>query len=162
MSKIHTMPGHLIRRLHQISQSVFHTRMQELGLDLTPVQFAALSELAAQGGVDQATLAGRIAYDRVTLGGVIDRLEAKGLVTREISPTDRRARMLALSPKGAELLSRITDEVEAIQPAMLSGLTPDEQRQFIALAAKAAEGANSLSRAPMRTSATRRVLSKRG
>lgn len=151
MIHIHSMPGHLIRRLHQISQSVFHAHMQDRGIELTPVQFAALSVLAHHDGIDQATLAGLIAYDRVTIGGVVDRLEAKALVKREVSPKDRRARVLSLTDAGKALVDSAEASVIAVQDDMLCGLTPDERAQFIALAAKATEGANDLSRAPLRS-----------
>ena len=61
-------------RLHQISVEIFASRMAEAGIDLTPVQFAALTTVDDNPGVDQATLAGLIAYDKVTIGGVVDRL----------------------------------------------------------------------------------------
>ena len=85
------MAGHLIRRMNQISTHVFSQRMQAEGRDLTPVQFAALDTIIANPGIDQASVAARIAYDRATIGGVIDRLEQKGYVERTISRRDRRA-----------------------------------------------------------------------
>ena len=77
------MPGHLIRRLHQISVSIFSESVAEAGFDITAVQFAALSVLKDYPGIDQVTLAGMIAYDRVTIGGVIDRLEQKPVLDRK-------------------------------------------------------------------------------
>ena len=74
------MAGHLIRRLHQISTQVFTKTLQEAGLDLTPVQFAAMDAIAASPGIDQAGVATRIAYDRATIGGVVDLPAQKGLV----------------------------------------------------------------------------------
>lgn len=149
MDSIYTMPGHLIRRLNQISASVFAERMKAAGLDLTSVQFAALATLGAHPGLDQATLAGRIAYDRATIGGVVDRLEQRGLLTREVSPRDRRARVLSLTPEGLALRDRLIPLVRAMQPDLLPGLTEAERAQFVALAAKAAEAGNALSRAPL-------------
>ena len=150
MSEIYSMPGHLIRRLNQISVSIFQDRMAELGLDLTSVQFAALSTLEANPGIDQATLAGLIAYDRVTIGGVVDRLEAKGLLARIVNARDRRARQLALTPAGSALLTRVRPEVLAIQPEILPGLSDEERRIFLGLAARAAEVGNERSRAPLK------------
>lgn len=150
MSEIYSMPGHLIRRLNQISVSIFQDRMAELGLDLTSVQFAALSTLEANPGIDQATLAGLIAYDRVTIGGVVDRLEAKGLLARIVNARDRRARQLALTPAGSALLTRVRPEVLAIQPEILPGLSDEERRIFLRLAARAAEVGNERSRAPLK------------
>jgi DNA-binding MarR family transcriptional regulator len=151
MSEIYQMPGHLIRRLQQISVSVFTERMRAAGHDLTPVQFAALSAIRDNPEVDQATLAGLIAYDPVTLSGVIDRLQKKGLVSRAVSPRDRRARVIALTPKGEKLLTACQPSVWALQDDILAGLTPEERQTFLALLSKAASAGNDQSRAPLRT-----------
>src|SRR6056297_1440679 len=90
--EIYTMPGHLIRRLNQISVALFAERMAQAGLTLTPVQYAALSAVAAHPGIDQARVAGLIAYDRATLGKVVDRLESRGLLSRRTASHDRRAK----------------------------------------------------------------------
>lgn len=147
---LYALPGHLIRRLNQISVSVFAARMAELGLDLTPVQFAALTVLQANPGIDQATLAGLIAHDRVTIGGVVDRLEAKGLVDRTVSRHDRRARVLALTAEGEALLERVLPAVHAAQDGILAGLDVEERATFIGLLRKATDAGNALSRAPLR------------
>ncbi len=149
MHTIHSMPGHLIRRLNQIAASLFQDLMVDLGEDLTPVQYAAMAILAEESDIDQATLAALIAYDRATIGGVIDRLEAKGFVDRRIAPDDRRARRVALTAEGRALLARIDAPVAAMQERILSGLTEDEQTVFIALAAKATAAGNASSRAPL-------------
>jgi hypothetical protein len=59
--------GHLIRRLHQQSTQVFQARTQAAGFDLTSVQFAALDAIARQPGIDQASLAAIISFDRATI-----------------------------------------------------------------------------------------------
>jgi len=131
------MPGHLIRRLNQHSTAVFQDRCNEAGFDLTSVQFAAMSALDANPGIDQATLAGLIAYDRTTIGGVVDRLVRKGLVTRQVNETDRRARQLVLNDKGTQVLQEITVVVAKLQDEILAALSPEERRQFVQLAKKA-------------------------
>lgn len=151
MSIIHAMPGHLIRRLHQISTGLFQDRMARLGIDLTPVQFGALATLRDRPDIDQARLAGLIAHDRATIGGVLDRLQAKGLVARRIDPGDRRARLVRLTPAGAALLERVQPQVEALQHDILAGLTEAERASFVALAARVAAAGNDLSRAPLVT-----------
>ena len=135
------MPGHLIRRLHQLSTQVFMTRMREAGFDLTPVQFAALDALGDRPGTDQARLALAIGKDKATVGAVADRLEQKGLVVREASTSDKRALKLTLTPAGEELLEKTAPIVEELQKELLPGLNPDEYRQFIELATKAARAA---------------------
>ena len=88
--ELHDMAGHVIRRLHQQSTQVFVHRTQAAGFDLTPVQFAALDAIHAHPTTDQARVAEMIAYDRATIGGVIDRLEQKGWIHRVVSAQDRR------------------------------------------------------------------------
>lgn len=132
------MPGHLIRRLHQISTSVFAERMKAAGIDITSVQFAALTVLHEKPGIDQATLAQEIAYDRATIGGVVDRLERKGWVLRKVNQDDRRARQVTLTEEGTEMLAVVAPIVAALQADILAQLTLTERTAFIALASKAA------------------------
>lgn len=121
------MIGHMIRRLHQKSTQVFTKRMADAGHDLTAVQFSALDAIHSLPGSDQATIAEAIAYDRATIGGVIDRLERKGLVQRSISPKDRRARVLHLTPAGQNHYKDVLPVISALQEDILSGLTEDEK-----------------------------------
>ena len=147
--EIHNMAGHLIRRLNQISMSVFNERMKEAGQALTSVQFAAMNAVRANPGIDQAGLAGVIAYDRATIGGVVDRLEGKGLVKRVVNERDRRARTITLTPVGEAVLNEMIPVVRDFQDEILSGLTIEERGEFLRLAAKAADAGNHLSRAPL-------------
>lgn len=131
-----TAAGHLIRRLNQHSTQVFAMRVQAAGLDLTPVQFAALSVIADHPGLDQARVAAEIAYDRATIGGVIDRLEQKGYIARNVAAHDRRARELRLTEDGAAILDRIRPVVSALQAEILTGLDDGERARFLELAQK--------------------------
>ncbi|EBA09640.1 MarR family winged helix-turn-helix transcriptional regulator [Sagittula stellata] len=135
--KVHAMPGHLIRRLNQISTQVFSRHMADAGYDLTPVQFAALDAIIDRPGIDQASVAAAIAYDRATIGGVIDRLEQKGLVRREVSRHDRRAREVRPTDDGRTLFEASLPVVTALQDEMLHRLTEAERETFIVLARKA-------------------------
>lgn len=136
------MPGHLIRRLHQLSSQLFMQRMQAAGSDLTPVQFAALDALAAHPDTDQAGLAAAIAKDRATIGAVVDRLQQKGLIARSASTRDKRAKVLSLTDDGHALLLALTPVVEGLQRDSLPGLSDAEYRQFVALAARAVAAAD--------------------
>ena len=68
---------------------------------------------------------------------MIERLEHKGLVSRAVSPRDRRARQVRLTPAGQALLSDIEGLVADLQARILPGLSREERRQFLALAKKA-------------------------
>ena len=144
------MPGHLARRFQQIAVAVFLAEVGEAGFDLTPVQYAALSAIRTNPGIDQVTLAGLIAYDRTTITGVVDRLVQKGLLVRHASSRDRRARELQITEAGKRTLRGITPAVEAAQQTMLRGLTEKEGADLMRLLRKAIAAGNELSRAPLR------------
>jgi DNA-binding MarR family transcriptional regulator len=135
--RVHHMAGHLIRRLNQISTSAFTQRMQERGVDLTQVQFAAMDAIATFPGIDQAGVAAKIAYDRATIGGVIDRLEQKGYISRLVSKQDRRARVLRLTKMGERLFEEMLPEITDLQDDILTGLNQAERDWFLKLARKA-------------------------
>ena len=150
MKDLFEMPGHLARRFQQIAVAVFHAEVEAAGHDLTPVQYAALVALDAHPAIDQATLAGLIAYDRTTIGGVVDRLVQKGWVSRDVSPTDRRARELRLTGEGRHTMKSAEPAVEAAQQTMLRGLDKTEATTLLSLLRKAVDDGNELSRAPRR------------
>ena len=131
------MAGHLIRRLHQLSTQVFVQRTQAAGFDLTPIQFAALDAIHNHPGTDQATVAELIAYDRATIGGVIERLAQKGWVKRVVSERDRRARELSLTDEGAQIREALLPIVQDLQRDILEPLNAAERAQFLALARRA-------------------------
>jgi len=136
MLEIFDMPGHLVRRMNQMAVSLFMEETSKAGFNLTPVQYAALSAIKATPALDQATLANNIAYDRVTIGGVIDRLEKKELVRREISIEDRRARKLYLTPQGETILADASPVVRRMQTKLMEELDPSEQKVFLSLLRK--------------------------
>ncbi|PLX33458.1 MAG: MarR family transcriptional regulator [Hyphomicrobiales bacterium] len=127
----HDMAGHLIRRMHQRSTHIFMQHMQAAGLDLTPVQFAAMDAVRSHPGIDQIGVAQLIAYDRTTISGVIDRLVHKGLVARVVSRRDRRARELSLTEEGARLFAELLPVVRELQSEILANLDPSRQAEFL-------------------------------
>lgn len=145
------MPGHLIRRMHQAAGAIFDAQIAKHGYHLTPVQYAALTVIDAAPGLDQASLAAAIAYDRVTIGGVIDRLELKGFVRREIAKGDRRSRRLYIEASGKAILDGITPVVRAAQDDILKGLSDRESATLKRLLRKALDAVGDVRRVPSRT-----------
>lgn len=131
-----TMPGHLARRFHQVSTVLFDLEMRKAGISLTAVQYAALITIRDNPKIDQATLAGLIAYDRTTIGGVVDRLVEKGFVTRVSSDIDRRAKLLGVSEAGLDIIAQTTPMVEACQSRLVAALSPEEQALLTTLLGK--------------------------
>lgn len=127
------MAGHLIRRLQQHATQLFAQRTQAAGFDLTPVQFAALDAIGAHPAIDQARVAEMIAYDRATIGGVIERLEHKGWILRVVSERDRRARELSLTPQGKRILAALLPIVSDVQEEILAPLSNADRIRFLKL-----------------------------
>ena len=131
-------PGHLIRRAQQIAVAEFVREAAQH--DVTPVQFALMNAMMETPGVDQITLATRVAFDAATSGSVIGRLEAKGWVQREADPQDRRRKLLYLTPTGAKALQAMNPAVEAAQAHMLAPLSAADQKVFMRLLAQLVAG----------------------
>jgi DNA-binding MarR family transcriptional regulator len=106
------LPGHHIRRLHQIAVAISLQETEPQGV--APIEFAALPALADAPGMDQRGLARSIGLDSSTTGDVVDRLESRRLVVRHCLPDDRRVRLLTLTDAGYALLRGI---VPAMPPA---------------------------------------------
>ncbi len=133
MFEFQSMPGHLIRRAHQVATAVFAEAMADQAIDLTPFQFAALAAVGAHPGIDQASVARQAACDKATMGGVINRLVEKGLLRREQSKTDRRARVLELTEQGETVLNRTRAVVDDIQNRLTDGLSATERNTLVSL-----------------------------
>ena len=114
------LPGHHIRRLQQIAVAIFLQETESTGI--TPVQFAALQTVANSPGLDQRTLARSIGFDTSTIAGVIDRLEARGLMQRKASADDRRVRLLHITDAGRALLAEVQPGMQRAQQRMLAPL----------------------------------------
>lgn len=142
-----TLPGYQIRRLHQIAVAIFLQDTEAHGI--TPVQYGVLQAVYNQPGVDQRTLARTVGLDASTIGGVVDRLEARGLLARSLSPTDRRVRLLSLTEAGQRTRMAVVPAMAQAQHRMLAPLTAAEQAEFMRMLNLLVAANNELSRAPI-------------
>lgn len=148
LSSFSGLPGHLLRRCHQIAVAIF---LDESSIyDLTPLQFAVLIVLAEQGSQDQVTLGGEIALDRTTITVVVRNLEERGLIMRDKSGRDQRSKIVSITAQGQALLNEVLPAVHQAQARIMAPLTVEEGAQLLKLLDKLAEGNNELSRAPVR------------
>jgi DNA-binding MarR family transcriptional regulator len=109
----------------------FTARVAECNLSMS--QGKLVREL--QQAQSQRELARRLHYDPSNINALADSLEARGLVERRPDASDRRFRLLALTPEGERL--RTTLEANLAQPpSFLDRLTPAEQKQLLVLLAK--------------------------
>ena len=136
---LQNLPGHQIRRLNQISTYLFSKHMQDAGYDITPVQYAALLAIKVMPNSDQVQIANYISYDKVTIGGVIERLQRKGFISRAVNERDKRARILNITNEGIHMISQVDAVIEQIQQDILKMLDEEEQQTFLRLLRKATE-----------------------
>jgi MarR family transcriptional regulator, lower aerobic nicotinate degradation pathway regulator len=160
MDVVYTAPGYLFRRMQQIAVAIFVEECR--AFDLTPVQYAALVAIHTHPGIDATRLSAVIAFDRSTLGNVIERLEAKKLIERKPSAGDKRVKLLTLTKAGASLLRDIAPAVEQAQARMLQPLKAADRKALMALLSQLVDLNNEASRVPLRAEDALEHLGKSG
>jgi len=148
MDAVYTKPGYLFRRMQQIAVAIFVEECK--AYDLTPVQYAALVAIHTHPGIDATRLSAVIAFDRSTLGNVIERLEAKRYVERRPAREDKRVKLLHLTRSGATLLRSIMPSVDRAQARMLQPLKSADRKVLMALLSQLVDLNNEASRVPLR------------
>jgi DNA-binding MarR family transcriptional regulator len=146
MDAVYTKPGYLFRRMQQIAVAIFVEECRAL----TPVQYAALVAIRTHPGIDATRLSAVIAFDRSTLGNVIERLETKAWVERRSSREDKRVKLLYLTKAGETLLRDIMPAVDRAQARMLRPLKPADRKTLLALMTQLVDLNNEASRVPLR------------
>ena len=160
MDAVYAAPGYLFRSMQQIAVSIFVEECS--AFDLTPVQYAALVAIHTHPGIDATRLSAVIAFDRSTLGNVIERLESKELVERKPSQEDKRVKLLYLSKAGASVLRDIMPSVERAQARMLQPLKPADRKTLLSLLTQLVDLNNEASRVPLRAEDALEHLGKAG
>jgi MarR family transcriptional regulator, organic hydroperoxide resistance regulator len=98
-------------------------------LELSPPQAHALKVLRPGNPIAMRELANGLHCDPSNITGIVDRLEARGLVERRAAPGDRRIKTLVLTGGGVQLLGLLLDRLSEPPPA-IAALSADEQRLF--------------------------------
>jgi DNA-binding MarR family transcriptional regulator len=94
---------------------------------LTPPQLFALRQLDPDEPVPMRALATALNCDSSNVTGLVDGLEAQGLVERREAEHDRRMRMLVVTPRGREVRRRLFEAIQEV-PEALAGLSVADQR----------------------------------
>ena len=89
-----------------------------------------LSALAAGPRQTQLSLAQSLGLDKTTMTSLLDRMEARGLITRSVDRHDRRARIPELTGAGRQIQAEVTSARDRVEAGLLGGFTADEQRQL--------------------------------
>ncbi len=126
--------GFLIRRAHQRASAIFEQVMD--GMDVTPVQYAALAKLHDLGPTSQNQLGRLVGIDPATMFGVAGRLAKRGLVSPSVDPNDARLVLLALTPTGRDIVEQMKARGPEVSARTLEPLSAEEAETLLALLAR--------------------------
>ncbi|MDE2597735.1 MAG: MarR family transcriptional regulator [Sphingomonadales bacterium] len=118
--------GFLVHDVSRMRRTLFDQRLKEL--NITRAQWSALAALSRREseGVIQADLARELEVGKVTIGGLIDRLEASAIVERRGDPSDRRTRRVYITDKGFEIIEQMQSIGRELNSVIMKGLTLDQ------------------------------------
>jgi MarR family transcriptional regulator, transcriptional regulator for hemolysin len=114
--------GFLINDIARLMRRNFDRRAQTIGL--SRAQWQVLARLARYEGISQVELADMLEITPITLGRLVDRLEANGWVERRNDPDDRRTRRLHLTAKSHPVLERMWELAAQTRDEALAGVPP--------------------------------------
>ena len=129
MSNNDEFVGVLISDVARVMRTVFDRRVRRLGL--TRAQWLVLTRLHRRPGASQSELAEMMEVEKASAGRMIDRLEAKGWVTRQAQVGDRRVNRIYLTPEAERVHKRMWRVAEATVDDAMSGLSRTEARQLM-------------------------------
>lgn len=122
--------GFILRQVWQRHSAIFS---RDIGTNITPTQWAALSKLAETGPCSQNQLGRLTAMDVATIKGVIDRLTARGLTETSQDPEDGRRLLVSLTRAGQQLAEKVAPSALAVTRETLAPLEPKEREMLMAL-----------------------------
>jgi DNA-binding MarR family transcriptional regulator len=133
-------PSHLMHRVLQLALDIYS---EEAGADgPTQRQFAVMEAVAAKSGLTQTDLVRATGIDRSTLADLVSRMTTKGLLERERSAVDARAKAVTLSETGKTLLESARPRVEAADKRIMALLPKGKREGFLELLADLANAAD--------------------
>jgi DNA-binding MarR family transcriptional regulator len=101
-------------------------------LELSPAQCHVLHLLEPGHAVPMGELAGAMSCDASNVTGLVDRLEARGLIARQPSPADRRVKVLSLTAAGRRVRAVMVERLTS-PPSTLERLSAQEQQMLVDL-----------------------------
>lgn len=123
--------GYALRRAQVRAYDLY---FEMLGaLDLSPARMTALSIIAGEPEINQATLARRLEVAGPSVLKLVDALESAGLIRRENVVDDRRRYSLVLTPAGRAKLEALRAELAAYEKRLAQKLSAAERSQLMAL-----------------------------
>ncbi len=126
--------GYQVRRTQAAIFGQFETTLADF--DLTPGSFGVLTLIRANPGITQVALAAAFGVDKSTMSPVIVRLEKRGLIRRQVLPSDRRCHALYFETSAEAYYVAARDKVRTFEEGLAARLSKAEQREFARLLAK--------------------------
>ncbi len=123
--------GFLISDIHRLLTAAVDKEVGVLGL--TRSQLRVVLHLMRDDGLSQVALADDLQLGKVTVGGLLDRLQEKGLIERRPHPTDRRAKLVYLTLADQEIYEAIVAAGRTILEQVLAGISKAEEKTLIKL-----------------------------
>lgn len=121
--------GYNLKRAFNVIQSDLTHALKPLGLRM--LTYTALVLIVDNPGLRQSQLAEVMDVERPNLVVIIDDLEARGLITRDRVPTDRRAYALVATTKGQDLCRQANKAIHDLEERLLSGVSVEDRRRII-------------------------------
>lgn len=124
---------------------LFRTNRREVAalhseFDLNPAQFHLVVNLDPGRGVPMSELAEALACDASYVTGLVDKIEARGLVQRQPDPNDRRVKLLRLTEAGTALRERVIERL-SVPPHFIADLSLEDKQALKDIFTRAAEAA---------------------
>ena len=122
-------PGYLMGAIGAHVQIRFAELLEPLGL--LPAHFGVLRRISVHEGATQQEIADALRQRRAAMVGLVDELEAKGLVQRRRHPVDRRANALHITTAGRRLIAKVSASSAVLEDDVLAPLTPPAREAFL-------------------------------
>ena len=120
--------GFLVHDVSRMRRTLFDEAMKPLGITRSQWSVLAVLSRAEREGMMQVEISRHMDLGKVTIGGLVDRLEAQGYVERRLDALDRRARRVYITPKGYDVIANMQKACHKLNRSILAGVGRDEQR----------------------------------
>ncbi len=118
-----------LKRTYITMRNAFDEELSDYNLSTS--QFEILGYLYHNAGMEQKQLQHCTGVRAATLTGLLDKLEARGLVTREASDHDARAKIVKMTPQGKTFFTQLFDVMHQFEDRMMAGFLPAERSLFV-------------------------------
>ncbi len=117
--------GYVVQEVSRLLRRSFDGAAQRY--DLTLPQWRVIAQLSFSGGLSQSTLAGCIDTDPMTVSGLVERLEAKGMVVRVADPDDSRAKIVRITDKAKAMVEEMKALADDLFGEAFDGISEEDR-----------------------------------